>query len=167
MEKPMKILLAVDQSPPSQAAVDTVLNRPWPAQSTVTVLCVAPVVPPISARVPPIAGAPMSFTPSSLANDMQTQEAVLKSYAQVSQLTCEVLRARGIPAEERTRHGEAGPEIVAEARDWSADLIIVGTRGRSGLKRLLLGSTAAYVSQHADCNVEIARTEEAPPASTT
>ncbi len=38
--------------------------------------------------------------------------------------------------------GKPSKEIVTIATDWGADLIIMGTRGRTGIKRLLLGSTA-------------------------
>lgn len=160
MESSMRILLAVDESAPSRAAEECVLSRPWPTQSVVRVLCVAPVVPPVASRVPPMAGAPMSFTPLSAVNDMQTQKAVQDSYAEVARLVCEALRARGLSAEACTRFGMAGPEIVAEARDWSADLIVVGSHDRSKLKRLLLGSTASHVVQHAHCSVEVARSPE-------
>jgi nucleotide-binding universal stress UspA family protein len=156
----MKILLAVDESAPSRAAEDCVLGRPWPAQSVVRVLCVTPVVPPAASRVPPMAGAPMSFTPLAVVNDMQTQKVVQDSKAEVARLACEALRRRGLEAETRTRFGEAGPEIVAEAEDWSADLIVVGSHDRSKLKRLLLGSTASHVVQHARCSVEVARSPE-------
>jgi len=46
-------------------------------------------------------------------------------------------------------------EIVDYANKFNADLIIVGTRGRSGLKRMLLGSVASEVVKYADCPVLI------------
>jgi nucleotide-binding universal stress UspA family protein len=46
-------------------------------------------------------------------------------------------------------------EIVDYADKYSVDLIIVGTRGRSGLKRMLLGSVASEVVKYADCPVLI------------
>jgi nucleotide-binding universal stress UspA family protein len=47
------------------------------------------------------------------------------------------------------REGTPWKEIVRSAREWPADLIIVGTHGRSGLTRLLFGSTAEGVVRHA------------------
>ena len=44
-------------------------------------------------------------------------------------------------------------EIIRAATDWEADLIVMGTRGRTGLERLLLGSVARKVLQHAPCSV--------------
>ena len=52
--------------------------------------------------------------------------------------------------------------IVDEAKDWPADLIVVGSHGYSGVKRWLLGSVAQSVVSHAPCSVEVVRkrTEE-------
>jgi nucleotide-binding universal stress UspA family protein len=47
--------------------------------------------------------------------------------------------------------------IIGEARKWSADLIVLGSHGYTGLKRLLLGSVALFVVSHAPCSVEIVR----------
>ena len=51
------------------------------------------------------------------------------------------------------REGLPAGEIVAAARDWHAELIVVGTHGRSGLGRLVLGSVAEEVLRHAPCPV--------------
>jgi nucleotide-binding universal stress UspA family protein len=57
----------------------------------------------------------------------------------------------------QVRVGNAGYEILAAAQRLPADLILVGTRGRTGLDRLLLGSTAGTVARSAPCPVLIAR----------
>lgn len=49
--------------------------------------------------------------------------------------------------------GDFGSEIVALAADKRADLIVMGTHGRGGLSRLLLGSVTDYVVRHAPCPV--------------
>jgi nucleotide-binding universal stress UspA family protein len=51
------------------------------------------------------------------------------------------------------RDGSPGREILAAADEWSADLVVLGTHGRGGLTRLLLGSTADSVVRHAGCPV--------------
>ena len=43
------------------------------------------------------------------------------------------------------------------AEEWSADLVVVGSHGYTGLKRLLLGSVAQSVVSHAPCSVEVVR----------
>lgn len=45
------------------------------------------------------------------------------------------------------------------ARTWSADLILVGSRGLKGLKEMFLGSVGNYVTHHAPCSALIVRTD--------
>lgn len=53
--------------------------------------------------------------------------------------------------------GEASAEILAVARDVCADVLVVGSDGRNGVGRMLLGSVSAYVVGHATCTVVTAR----------
>jgi nucleotide-binding universal stress UspA family protein len=55
------------------------------------------------------------------------------------------------------RHGDAAKEIVAYAGEAGCDLIVVGTHGRTGVKRALLGSVAEAVVRTASCPVLIVR----------
>jgi nucleotide-binding universal stress UspA family protein len=50
-------------------------------------------------------------------------------------------------------------EIVAAAREWKADLIVTASHGRSGVSRLLLGSTAESVLRQAACTVMVIKSE--------
>jgi universal stress protein A len=56
--------------------------------------------------------------------------------------------------------GRASWEIVRLARECGADLIILATHGHTGLKHVLLGSTAEYVVRHAPCPVLTVRERE-------
>lgn len=56
--------------------------------------------------------------------------------------------------------GDPAAEIVRIASGLAADLLVVGTRGRHGLDRLVLGSVAAHVVRSAGCSVLVVR----PPA---
>jgi len=47
--------------------------------------------------------------------------------------------------------------IIDDAKKWGADLIVVGSHGRTGLDRFLLGSVSEAVARHAACSVEIVR----------
>jgi glycine betaine transporter len=49
--------------------------------------------------------------------------------------------------------GVAAEAIVAQARQMPADLVVVGTHGRKGLDRLILGSVAETVVRNAHCSV--------------
>jgi len=48
-------------------------------------------------------------------------------------------------------------EILAEAEEWPANLIVMGSHGHTGLKRYLIGSVARAVAQNANCSVEVVR----------
>ena len=53
--------------------------------------------------------------------------------------------------------GKPGAEIVKAAKDWPADVIVMGSHGRGGLTRLLFGSVAETVMRHAPCPVLVVR----------
>jgi len=53
--------------------------------------------------------------------------------------------------------GSPAGEIVNAARDWPADLVVIGSHGRGGLKRALMGSVAEAVMRQAPCPVLVAR----------
>ena len=53
--------------------------------------------------------------------------------------------------------GQAGTLIIEQAQDWPAELIVMGTHGRRGLKRIVLGSDAEYVIRHAGIPVLLVR----------
>lgn len=60
------------------------------------------------------------------------------------------------------RIGKAAQEILALASEVGADLIIVGSKGLTGLERMLLGSTSEHVVREAGCTVEVARPKRYP-----
>lgn len=74
----------------------------------------------------------------------------------VGEMAARLVRA-GWSAEGAVRNGEAAYEIESAARDWGTDLIITGSRGLSGLRRLLLGSVAHHVLLHSSCSVLVMR----------
>jgi nucleotide-binding universal stress UspA family protein len=65
------------------------------------------------------------------------------------------VRAAGIPCESTLLVGRPDTEIVAHAEKTHADLVVMGTHGRSGIGHALLGSVAERVVQHARCPVLI------------
>jgi len=70
------------------------------------------------------------------------------------------LRERGLTVETVVREGYPATAIEEEARARHADLVVIGTRGHSGLKHLLLGSVAERVVQKAPCPVLAVKTAE-------
>jgi nucleotide-binding universal stress UspA family protein len=70
----------------------------------------------------------------------------------------EQAEAAGVAAEYTQNVGQAGTTICRLAKNWEADLIVMGRRGRSGLTALLLGSVSNYVLHHAPCSTLIVHT---------
>ena len=114
---------------------------------------------------------------SSVANASLIDPAMLDAYSldpaaerQVVEDACAAaagrLRDAGLDAGHEVRVGDPAHEIIAVARARQAGMIIVGTRGQTGLRRLLLGSVARNVLLHAPCSVMVARSAVpvAPPA---
>jgi nucleotide-binding universal stress UspA family protein len=69
----------------------------------------------------------------------------------------ERLRAAGLTTLEVSREGDPAHVIIAEAEEWGADSIFVGTRDIHGFRHLLHGSVSSAVAARAQCSVEVAR----------
>ena len=65
----------------------------------------------------------------------------------------------GLDVEELIVHGEAASEIVRVANERNVDMIVVSSHGRTGLGRILFGSTAEAVVRHAHCPVLVVKPE--------
>ncbi|WP_413164375.1 universal stress protein [Capilliphycus salinus ALCB114379] len=61
----------------------------------------------------------------------------------------------GVASEYSQPMGKPGHQICEAAKEWNADLIIIGRRGYSGLSELILGSVSNYTLHHAHCSVLI------------
>lgn len=140
----MKVLLCVDSSNDSQAAVRAVATQHKPTETQVRILHV---LQPISLSAAPQMD-PM-FTPELEAAGSDAKKLVDRIASE--------LRSAGFHAELVIAKGDIRETIVHAAAQWPADLIVVGSRGRGGLRSLLLGSVAEFVVRHAPCSVLIAR----------
>lgn len=72
----------------------------------------------------------------------------------------QVLRSRHVPAERRVMREGPATALIRVAEETDADLVVVGTRGRTGLSRVLLGSVAEAVVRSAGCSVLVVRLHE-------
>jgi universal stress protein A len=70
---------------------------------------------------------------------------------------CKEIKTSGVDCSASVRIGVPYEEILEEAEKIAPDLIITGSKGRSGLARFLLGSTTERVVRHAPCSVLVAR----------
>lgn len=142
----MKILLAVDGSPYSEDAAEVVAETPWPAGTIVRVLnAVEDVIPFATA---------FWYGPRNSLEYAQRQ--ITECADQVCARAVELLRVRGLRTEVVVREGDPRSVIVAEAKEWQADLIVLGSSGHRA-KRFLLENIAEAVITHAPCSVEIVR----------
>ncbi|HVI72735.1 MAG TPA: universal stress protein [Pyrinomonadaceae bacterium] len=144
----IRLLVGVDQSGDSNAAVDAICNRQWPRGSEVGVLAVVDTVMAINADSPD-ASAMKWIEVSDEQNWDQVRE-IFEPFA-------EKLRRAGLHAEVLIRRGSPADQILEEADTWGADCILVGARGIRGIDRLLLGSVSSAVSARAHCSVEVVR----------
>lgn len=146
--QPIRVLIAVDNSPGSDAAVDAVCSRNWPKGSEAGLITVVDTVMPI----------PLNPAQPSTAKWIEVADE--ENWDQVRRLfepQAEKLRATGLHAEVLIRRGDPAGQILAEAHSWGADCIFVGAKGARGIDRLLLGSVSSAVSARAHCSVEVVR----------
>lgn len=144
----MKILLAVDGSRCSDAAVAEVARRPWPQGSSIKVLTVLEI--------------PLPLTPESWALPLNYFEeldtAMRKQGENIVNRAIEKLKTNAtLTADATIASGSPRPAILEEAESWGADLIVVGSHGYSAWQRLLLGSVSQAIVSHAKCSVEVVR----------
>jgi nucleotide-binding universal stress UspA family protein len=153
----MKILLAIDESEFSKAAVDTVIKEFRPADVEVHVLNVVE-----SLRLaPPYVG--LGVGPSVPADFAGIIEEWLDKAETLVAENAKQLESSGFRVSASVKEGEAKREILEFAEEWQPDLIVVGSHGRRGLDRFLLGSVSDAVARHAHCSVQIVR--PSPPAA--
>jgi nucleotide-binding universal stress UspA family protein len=141
-----RVLLAEDGSPDAQAASALLLHWPIFRGGEVRVVSVAE---------RPDLGA--TTHEAGVAAAGRVAQAALATADQLAQTTVDRLSRGGLRADTAVRQGDPAAEILAAAGDWSADLIVIGTRGQTGLTRLLHGSVARKVLRHAHCSVLVER----------
>lgn len=128
-----RIIVAVDGSPGSQAAVDAVARRTWPAGSQ------ARVVEAVEDWTLALRGG-HAAQPSHMAAD-----------------ACATLERAGLAAVATLLPGDPKRVILEQAESWEADCVFVGARGLRAIGRFLLGSVSTSVASRAGCSVEVVR----------
>jgi len=143
-----RLLIGVDQSKDSNAAVEVVLNRHWPERTQVRLLAIVDTV--MAVNTDPDQPGVMKWIEVS---DEENWDQV----RQIFEPLAERLRSAGLDTAVMIRRGKPADEIVDEAESWGADCIFVGAKGVRGIERLLLGSVSSAVSSRAGCSVEVVR----------
>lgn len=114
-----------------------------------------------------------NFSPSLLMDNYQTQEMIIDHQIEEAQSILQRYSqeaiSHGVPTESDYLVGEVGYQLCEAAKDWAADLIVVGRQGRSKWAEALLGSVSNYVVHHAPCSVLVIQEVEleSPPESVT
>lgn len=146
-----RVVMAWDGSSCASRAADFL--RTWPifAGAAVRVVSVA------DSEVPWWTGFPEVGSPALMPIYVEATAASREQHDQLAREMAAELQAAGLSAEADRREGDAATEILAAANASNADLIVMGTRGRRGLARAVLGSVARNVLQHASCSVLIVR----------
>ena len=151
----MRILLAVDGSKCSDAAVEYVARQPWPAGSEVKVLSVA--------EIPYFPNTEFGTLPQQYFEELEksardrAQGVVEKAEAALRAGVVPGLPVTAVVIDDAPREA-----IVKIAGDWPADLIVLGSHGYRGYKRFFLGSVSQSVAAHAPCSVLIVKSPELP-----
>lgn len=141
-----RILVPVDFSKPASKAVRYAASfaRQFDAKITLLHVCPVPYYPAELGGFPTVI--PQNEPPTALIHERLEAEARLIPTA---------MRSRSL-----LRVGAAFDEICKAARELRSDLVIIATHGHTGLKHVLLGSTAERVVRHAPCPVLVVREAE-------
>lgn len=144
------LLVGVDGSPGSEAAVKELTKREWPAGMRIQV---------IIAEDPNV---PLAF--GGLNEEMTKGESgkgERRSVQMIVEGSAEYLRKAGFDAYAEVKQGGAKKVLVEEAKRSGADCIFVGASGWTNrLDRFLLGSVSTAVANGAECSVEVVRSRD-------
>ena len=150
-----KILVAVDRSPLNQSVFDTALSL---AQTMNANLMLLHIISPQESEYPlmPVNAYPLIVDMNYDLYRQQFAEYKQKGLEFLQNLTKKAT-SQGVETESTQIEGNPGSIICEIANNWSADLIVVGSRGLKGIKEVFLGSVSNYVTHHAPCSVFIVR----------
>lgn len=147
----MKILLAVDGSEYSQAATRAVIAQ-FPRERTEVRVVHADDWP---NRLP----TSLAFAegPTAASDVLELRDERRRQGEELVSRAAQQLQAAGFQTSTAVRDGDARHAILDAAAEWGSDVIVLGSHGRRGMDRFLLGSVSESVVRHAPCSVEIVR----------
>ena len=143
----MKLLVGMDDSKYADAALEFVVGMPWPKGTAVLV---------VSAVQVPFGAYGEPYAPIAVDVGAWLEE-LTRLHREVAARAAASLTAAGLQAEGRAPQGDPRTTILEEARKDRVDLIVVGSHGRTGLEKLVMGSVANHVVVHAPCSVLVVR----------
>ncbi|MBM4269588.1 MAG: universal stress protein [Deltaproteobacteria bacterium] len=135
------ILVATDFSESAEGAIDWAVEVARPHRAKLLL---------VHALQPPV---PIVASPEAIPLPVEVYEADRKRCEEELIERADRLRSAGTPVETKMVVGAAARSLIEVGEAVHADLIVAGTRGQTGLKRVFLGSTAAYLVRHSTCPV--------------
>jgi nucleotide-binding universal stress UspA family protein len=145
------VVLGYDASPDAETALSLLAKLPFRSPPRVAVCTAFEVPAPLSSGIAPT----LRSQVWSLRHE-ELQEARLAAEALANDAAAR-LRAAGLDATAHAAHGRACERLTVLAAEIGADLIVVGSRGLSGIERFLLGSTSGELVAMAPTSVLVAR----------
>jgi nucleotide-binding universal stress UspA family protein len=149
-----RITVCIDGSPTADLAMRHALALAQRFQSELSILAVAPLIPGFA----PTTTEPWT-TPQVGTNDLEQYRAIVDRAVEAAQ-AAGISSVTGICLE-----GVIVDEIIAHIEAHRPDLLVLGSRGLSTAKRLLLGSVSDAVMHHSNCPVLVVRGAATPPAA--
>lgn len=152
-----RVLLATDGSIAARATESWVTRAGWTDRPEVDVLCVAG---------PAVAGLAWGLPPAHMAAREALAALARDEEGAARQIAEEVagrLRKAGFSATGSVRAGEPAVRLLERVDEWHPSLVAIGSRGRSDLEVMLLGSVTQQVAAHCPLPVLIARSAGMPP----
>lgn len=146
-----RVILGTDGSDFARAAEEVVGQWPIFRQAAIEVSSVAYL------GMPWTSGLALSAYPPSGADYIDIGQQIIADHQRLADETVARLTRAGLSASAKVVEGDAATELIRLADEDQAELIVVGTHGRTGLGRLVLGSVARNVMLHASCSVLVVR----------
>lgn len=146
----LNVLMALDPSQHCEFLVDHALKLPWPAGSRFRLLNVLASIDENTLFDPDIEFANLV--------ERHLDSMIYSRKEWLCELTKKINDTFGADvAEKQILTGDPRKKILECAKDWPADIIMVGSHGRQGIEKLILGSVSEAVASHAPCSVEVTR----------
>lgn len=144
----MKVLIALDNSDCSALAMHRVLNSYWPYSTEFEIMTV---IPPDKEHM----ALGSCYLDSMYVSECERNRSTRKFIDDQTTLLKDKFPLNRITG--KIYQGDIAQNIIDAAHAWDADMVVLGSHGRTGLEKVFLGSVAEKVTQHVSCSVEIVK----------
>jgi nucleotide-binding universal stress UspA family protein len=144
-----RVILADDGSAAASAAAALLVDWPIFADSTIRVVSVAELDDHLLDRIAGVAH--LGGEAARIVSEKAVEATIVRA-----QQTAGRLQAAGRQVEVDVRRGDPAERVVQAATEWPADLVVLGSRGHSGVEHLHLGSVGRRVMHHVPCSALVA-----------